>query len=95
MDYQDLIYKIERHILGLQRCIDQLKKGDAQMVQNILLTRQDAADMAGISLRQLDRICHDFRIPKIHTIQGVRIRRTDILAHMGLTSTMGNLDVDD
>lgn len=92
MEYVTIIDDIQKSIVCLQKSLDQLKQNDERLVQRILLSREDAADFLGISLRQLDRICHDRRLEKIKTIHGVRLRKADLLLLMGDLHHRVNLD---
>lgn len=52
-----------------------------------LLTRKEAADLLCITTRQLDRLCAKNRIKK-EVIDGqVRIRRSSVMAYMGIVVT--------
>ena len=76
---------IQKSILALQRRLDELRTMDDAIAQTTLLTRQEAADYVGVSLRQLDRDCKRYGIEKLDTIGGVRIRKSDLMILMGLT----------
>ncbi len=84
MDFTDIIDDIQQSILTLQHRLDELRTMDDQLVQTVLLSRQQAAEFIGESVRQFDRDCQRFGIRKINTINGVRVRKADLMLHMGL-----------
>lgn len=84
MDFTDIIDDIQQSILVLQHRLDELRTMDDQLVQTVLLSRQEAAEFIGESVRQFDRDCQRFGIRKINTINGVRVRKADLMLHMGL-----------
>ena len=71
-------------IYALQQRVEELKGMDDKAAGAILLTRQEAADVHGKSLRQLDRDCRRYGIRKVAANGGVRIPKIDLLIHMGL-----------
>lgn len=75
---------MEQTILLMQQQMDVLKAMDVHSSDSILLTRQEAADLLGKSLRQLDRDCHRYGIVKEFANGGIRIRKSHLLMHMGL-----------
>lgn|SRR5574344_2000606 len=84
MNITAIIDDIQNSIIQLQKRLDELRVLDQSSANDILLTRQESADLLGESLRQLDRDCNRYGIRKINTINGVRIRKRDLLIHMGL-----------
>lgn len=86
MDFTDIVDDIQMSILTLQRRLDELRTMDDRLAQTVMLTRQEAAAFVGESLRQFDRDCHRYGIQKIYTVNGVRIRKSDLMLHMGLFS---------
>lgn len=84
MDFTDIIDDIQQSILTLQHRLDELRTMDDQLVQTVLLSRQEAAEFIGESVRQFDRDCQRFGIRKINTINGVKVRKADLMLHMGL-----------
>ena len=84
MDLTKSLSEIQRCIVSLQTELDQLKLLDGNLAKTILLSRQEAADFMGVSLRQCDRCCRKYGIPKFNTVEGVKIRRTDLMIYMGL-----------
>lgn len=86
MNIKSIIDDIQQSILLLQDQLDELKIFDDETANDILITRQEAADLLMVSLRQFDRYCNSFGIQKISTIAGVRVRKRDILIHMGVIS---------
>ena len=79
MELTKIIDDIQHSIGVLQRKLDELRQMDDEAAQSILLTRQEAADFVGVSLRQFDRDCKRYGIEKISTIGGIRIRKYDLL----------------
>ena len=84
MELTKIIDDIQHSIGVLQRKLDELRQMDDEAAQSILLTRQEAADFVGVSLRQFDRDCKRYGIEKISTIGGIRIRKYDLLVLQGL-----------
>lgn len=68
MELTKIIDDIQHSIGVLQRKLDELRQMDDEAAQSILLTRQEAADFVGVSLRQFDRDCKRYGIEKISTI---------------------------
>lgn len=81
MSYEQLIDDMQKTIYVLQQSLDMLKINDDRFVEHVLFTRAEAADYIGVSTRQFDRYCVNYNIPKVKTLQGMRFRKTDILAH--------------
>lgn len=86
MELNAIIGDIQGCIFTLQQPVDDLKSMDDKSAETILLTRQQAADMLGKSLRQLDRDCRRYGIRKVRANGGVRIPKIDLLMHMGLVA---------
>ncbi|MDD4819906.1 MAG: hypothetical protein PHD21_03635 [Flavobacteriales bacterium] len=84
MNIKSIIDDIQQSIILLQERLDELKVLDNETVRDILITRQEAADLLEVSLRQFDRYCNSYGIRKITTINGVRISKREILIHMGV-----------
>lgn len=84
MDMGLIIEDIQGCIFSLQKRLDDLKSMDDKSAETILLTRQEAADLIGKSLRQLDRDCRRYDIRKVHANGSIRIPKIDLLVHMGL-----------
>lgn len=84
MDIGLIIEDIQGCIFSLQKRLDELKSMDDKSAETILLTRQEAADLIGKSLRQLDRDCRLYDIRKVHANGGIRIPKIDLLVHMGV-----------
>lgn len=81
MSYEQLIDDMQKSIFILQKTLDMIKIHDDRFAQHVLFTRTEAADYIGVSTRQFDRYCAAFNIPKVKTLQGLRFRKADILAH--------------
>lgn len=86
MDMGLIIEDIQGCIFSLQKRLDELKSMDDKSAETILLTRQEAADLIGKSLRQLDRDCLRYGIRKVHANGSIRIPKIDLLIHMGLVA---------
>lgn len=84
MEYKKIIDDIQATVTRLQQQLDLLRLMDKRLVTSALMTRQEAADFVGESVRQLDRDCLRYGIEKLHTMGGIRIRKSDIMRHMGL-----------
>lgn len=87
MKFAEIIDEIQGMIISLQARLDELKSFDYSTAHDILLTRQEAADLMKKSLRQLDRDCARYGIPKENVNGGIRIRKSEILKFMGVLST--------
>lgn len=86
MKLDAIIDEMQGCVFTLQQRIDDLKTMDDKSAETILLTRQQAADMLGKSLRQLDRDCRRYGIRKVRANGGIRIPKIDLLVHMGLVA---------
>lgn len=94
MNFASIIQDIEGHIQSLQQRLDELKSFDHTTAHDILMTRQEAADFIGKSLRQLDRDCTRFDIPKELINGGVRIRKIHLLRHLGVAEVEEQTTLD-
>ena len=86
MDMGLIIEDIQGCIFSLQKRLDDLKSMDDKSAETILLTRQEAADLIGKSLRQLDRDCREYNIRKVRANGGIRIPKIDLLIHMAIVA---------
>lgn len=86
MEYSKIIDEMQSSILNLQEQLNKLKMMVPSSYKDVYLTKQEAADFIGKSVRQLDRDCERFGIPKLFMFGGVRIRKEDLLIGMGLLS---------
>ena len=86
MELNAIIEEKQGCIFSLQQRVEELKGMDDKSAETILLTRQEAADLLGKSLRQLDRDCRRYGIRKVAANGGVRIPKIDLLVHMGLVA---------
>ncbi len=84
MDFKEIIDDIQSSIIQLQNKLDKLKVLDSKTAKDVMLTRQEAADLMNVSLRQVDRLCNSFTLHKITTINGVRISKREVLVQMGV-----------
>lgn len=87
MELHAIIDDIQSCVFMLQKQVDALRTMDDKSAETILLTRQQAADLIGKSLRQLDRDCREYGIRKVRANGGIRIPKIDLLIHMGLVQT--------
>ena len=86
MKLDTIIEDMQGCIFSLQQRVEELKTMDDKSAETILMTRQEAADLIGKSLRQLDRDCRRYGIRKVHANGGIRIPKIDLLVHMGLVA---------
>ena len=86
MKLDAIIEDMQGCIFSLQQRVEELKTMDDKSAETILMTRQEAADLIGKSLRQLDRDCRRHGIRKVHANGGIRIPKIDLLVHMGLVA---------
>jgi hypothetical protein len=84
MEYKRIIDDIQVSITQIQQQLDTLRLMDKRLVTSALMTRQEAADFIGESVRQFDRDCQRYGIEKLHTVGGIRVRKSEIMRHMGL-----------
>ena len=83
MNYIDILNKIQTDLLAIQSSLNELRCIDDTSIADIFITRQEAADMLGKGLRQLDRDCIRYNIRKHKCNNGVRISKRDIMRHLG------------
>lgn len=83
MNYIDILNKIQTDLLAIQSSLNELRCIDDTSIADIFITRQEAADMLGKGLRQLDRDCIRYNIRRQKCNNGVRISKRDIMRHMG------------
>ncbi len=62
MKLDAIIEDMQGCIFSLQQRVEELKTMDDKSAETILMTRQEAADLIGKSLRQLDRDCRRYGI---------------------------------
>ena len=86
MKLDAIIEDMQGCIFSLQQRVEELKTMDDKSTETILMTRQEAADLIGKSLRQLDRDCRRYGIRKVRANGGIRIPKIDLLVHMGLVA---------
>ena len=84
MSFAEIIETMQSSIIDMQQKLEELKKLDISTAHEVYLTKQEAADLIKKSIRQLDRDCDRYGIPKVHVNGGIRIRKSDLLRHMGL-----------
>ena len=83
MNYIDILNKIQTDLLAIQSSLNELRCIDDTSTADIFITRQEAADMLGKGLRQLDRDCIRYNIRRQKCNNGVRISKRDIMRHLG------------
>ena len=83
MNYIDILNKIQTDLLAKQSSLNELRCIDDTSIADIFITRQEAADMLGKGLRQLDRDCIRYNIRRQKCNNGVRISKRDIMRHLG------------
>ena len=83
MNYIDILNKIQTDLLAIQSSLNELRCIDDTSIADIFITRQEAADMLGKGLRQLDRDCIRYNIRRQKCNNGVRISKRDIMRHLG------------
>ena len=66
-----------------KEAIEQVKLAEEKASQILLTAEQEAADMLGKGLRQLDRDCIRYNIRRQKCNNGVRISKRDIMRHLG------------
>ncbi len=94
MEIKSIILDIQQSIFVLQNRLDQLKVLDNKTARDVLITRKEASEILGVSIRQIDRYCNAHKINKIPTIQGVRISKREVLVNMGLLSNHSDKSCD-
>ena len=83
MNYIDILNKIQTDLLAIQSSLNELRCIDDTSIADIFITRQEAADMLGKGLRQLDRDCIRYNIRRQKCNNGVRISKRVIMRHLG------------
>ena len=71
-------------MMVLQGKINELVGAHDISIHDVYITRQEAADMLGKGLRQLDRDCKRYNIRRKRCNNGIRISKYDIMKHMGI-----------
>ena len=83
MNYIDILNKIQTDLLAIQSSLNELRCIDDTSIADVYITRQEAADMLGKGLRQLDRDCIRYNIRRQKCNIGARISMRDIMRHLG------------
>ncbi len=86
MNYAMIIKNLQQSILSAQMVLDELQCLEEECKVDIYITRQEAADLLGKGLRQLDRDCAKYGIRRRNYNNGIRISKRDILVHIGAIS---------
>lgn len=84
MKYTSLLNEIQTQMLLLHGKINELMGAYDVSVHDVYITRQEAADMLGKGLRQLDRDCKKYNIRRKKCNNGIRISKFDIMKHLGM-----------
>lgn len=84
MKYTSLLNEIQTQMLLLHGKINELMGAYDISVHDVYITRQEAADMLGKGLRQLDRDCKKYNIRRKKCNNGIRISKYDIMKHLGM-----------
>ena len=84
MKYTSLLNDIQTQMIVLQGKINELVGAHDISIHDVYITRQEAADMLGKGLRQLDRDCKRYNIRRKRCNNGIRISKYDIMKHMGI-----------
>ncbi len=92
MNYAKIIEQLQQSIFSAQRVLKELQCIDDMSSTDIYITRQEAADLLGKGLRQMDRDCKRYGIRRKSCNNGIRISKRDILIHLGVIS--GTLEID-
>ena len=94
MKYIDILNKNQTELLSLQSSLNELRCLDGSSTCDVYITRQEAADMLGKGLRQLDRDCIKYNIERKRCNNGIRISKRDIMRHMGYALEPGESSVE-
>lgn len=84
MKYTSLLNDIQTQMIVLQGKINELVGAHDISIHDVYITRQEAADMLGKGLRQLDRDCKRYNIRRKRCNNGIRISKYDIMKHLGI-----------
>lgn len=84
MNYAEIISKLQDSIFSAQRVLEELRCLDSASADDIYITRQEAADLMGKSMRQMDRDCKRYGIRRKPFNNGIRISKRDVLCHIGV-----------
>lgn len=84
MNYAEIINKLQDSIFSVQKALEELRCLDSTMADDIYITRQEAADLMGKSMRQMDRDCKRYGIRRKPFNNGIRISKRDVLCHIGV-----------
>lgn len=91
MNYAEIINKLQDSIFSVQRVLEELRCLDSTMADDIYITRQEAADLMGKSMRQMDRDCKRYGIRRKPFNNGIRISKHDVLCHIGVLQDDGSI----
>lgn len=88
MNLTELISDLQQTIDSLQEKVNDLrlydKTPDNLHNLDMLLTRKEAADFIGKSLRQLDRLCENNKIRREEVDGAIRIRKSELIRYQGI-----------
>lgn len=80
---------MQESILTAQRVLAELQCMSEISQTDIYITRQEAADLMGKSLRQMDRDCKTHNIRRRTYNNGIRVSKRDVLIHIGALTENG------
>lgn len=98
MELATLLDDIQSSITALQHKVDIIRTMDCGRLHDVdmLMSRKEAAQFIGRSLRQLDRLCDECKIRRERVDGAVRIRRSSLLRFKGLVvERRGHEDVSE
>jgi len=89
MNLSALLEEIQVAIQELQTKVNIIRAMESGQVYDvdILLTRKEAAEFIGRSIRQLDRLCDEHKIKREVRDGAIRIRRSELMMYKGLIVT--------
>lgn len=86
MELNDLLTDIETQVTAIQgtlAAIRGIERNNAPLYVDVLYTRKEAAFFLGRTVRTVDRLCSEHRIHRLLTDDGIRIRKSELLAYKG------------
>lgn len=90
MDYTRLLDELQQSVIALNDKIDALRKLEYNNINDVaseidmMMTRKEAANFIGRSMRQLDRLCENYIIKREIIDGSIRIRRSSLLRYKGI-----------
>ena len=71
------------------------ENGDAGVADRLLVTKEEAAERLGVSVRTIERLAASGRLPKVHVERSARFRVTDLVAYVDSLAVRYAPAVDD